>query len=398
MQSTSHEMLGWKNHKLESGVPGEISATSDNADDTTWMAESEEELKNLLMNVKEDSEKAGLSLSIKKTKIMAAGSITSWQIDEEKMEVGTYFVGSKITADGECSHEIKTFALWMESCDKLDSVLKGRDITLATKVHLVKAMVFPVVSYGCESWTIKKAEHWNWCFWIVVLEKTLESPLDCKEIQPGNPKGNQPWIFIGSTDDEAVPPVPGHMMQRADSLEILGKIEGRRRRGQQRMRWLNTTTTFMDMNLSKFLEIVKHMEAWHAAVHGVANSQTWVNDWTTATCILHIVMYMFPCSSQFVLPFPSYTVFTNLFSTSASPLLPWKLVHQYLFAIILLRSLDLFLWIILICNFLSLWYLFLHAWVSEWLLSQYHQSLLMVFPWLIFSEEEFVLFIFSNSW
>ena len=110
--------------------------------------------------------------SIKKTKIMAAGSITSWQIDEEKMEIRTYFVffGSKITADGECSHEIKTLAHWMESCDKLDSVLKRRDITLATKVHRVKAMVFPVVSYGCESWTIKKAEHWRtdafelWCW------------------------------------------------------------------------------------------------------------------------------------------------------------------------------------------------------------------------------------------
>ena len=125
------------------------------------MGESEGELKNLLMNVKEDSEKAGLSLSTKKTKIMAAGSITSWQIDGENMETGTDFVffGSKISADGDCSHKIKMLASWMESYDKLDNVLKSRDVTLPTKVHIVKAMVFPVVSYGCESWTIKKAEH-----------------------------------------------------------------------------------------------------------------------------------------------------------------------------------------------------------------------------------------------
>ena len=125
------------------------------------MGESEGELKNLLMNVKEDSEKAGLSLSTKKTKIMAAGSITSWQIDGENMETGTDFVffGSKISADGDCSHKIKMLASWMENYDKLDNVLKSRDVTLPTKVHIVKAMVFPVVSYGCESWTIKKAEH-----------------------------------------------------------------------------------------------------------------------------------------------------------------------------------------------------------------------------------------------
>ena len=128
------------------------------ADDTTLMAESEEELKSLLMNVKEESEKIGLKLNIQKTKIMASGPITSWEIHGET--VADYFLGSKITADGDCSHEIKRhLLLGRKVMTKLDSILKSRDITLPTKVHLLKAMVFPVVVYGCESWTIKKAEH-----------------------------------------------------------------------------------------------------------------------------------------------------------------------------------------------------------------------------------------------
>ena len=125
------------------------------------MAESEEELKSLLMKVKEESEKVGLQLNIEKTKIMASGPITSWQIDEETMETVTDFIslGSKITADGDCSHEIKRcLLLGRIAMTSLDSILKSRDITLPTKVHPVKAMVFPVVTYGCESWTIKKAE------------------------------------------------------------------------------------------------------------------------------------------------------------------------------------------------------------------------------------------------
>ena len=131
------------------------------ADDTTLMAESEEELKSLLMKVKEESEKAGLKLNIQKTKIMASGPITSWQIDEETMETVRDFTlgGSKITADGDCSHEMRRcFLLGGKAMTNLDSILKSRDITLPTKVHLVKVMVFPVVMYGCESWTIKKAE------------------------------------------------------------------------------------------------------------------------------------------------------------------------------------------------------------------------------------------------
>ena len=132
------------------------------ADDTTFMAESQEEPKSLLMKVKEESEKVGLKLNIQKTKIMASGSITSWEIDGETVETvrDFIFLGSKITADGDCSHEIKRhLLLGKKVMTNIDSVFKNRDITLPTKVHRVKSMVFPVVMYGCESWTIKKAEH-----------------------------------------------------------------------------------------------------------------------------------------------------------------------------------------------------------------------------------------------
>ena len=164
------------------------------------MAESEEELKNLLMKVKEESEKVGLKLNIQKTKIMASGPITSWQIDGEALETVADFIflGSKITADGDCSHEIKRcLLLGRNVVTSLDSILKNRDITLSTKVHLVKVMVFPVVLYGCESWDYKNS--WapkNWCFWTVVLEKTLESPLDCKEIQPTILKEISPGYLV----------------------------------------------------------------------------------------------------------------------------------------------------------------------------------------------------------
>ena len=168
------------------------------ADDTTLMAESEEELKSLLMKVKEESEKVGLKLNIQKTKIMASSPITSWEIDGETVS-NFIFGGSKITADGDCNHEIKRHLLGRKVTTTLDSIFKGRDVTLPTKVHLVKAMVFPVVMYGCESWTIKKAERRR----MEVLEKTLESPLDYKEIQPVHPKGDQSWVFIVRTDIEA---------------------------------------------------------------------------------------------------------------------------------------------------------------------------------------------------
>ena len=162
------------------------------------------------MKVKEESEKLGLKLNIQKTKITTSGPITSWQIDGEAMETvrDFIFMGSKITADGDCSHEIKRrFPLGRKAMTNLDSILKSRDITFPTKVHLVKSMVFPVVMYGCESWTKESLVPKNWCFWTVVLEKTLESPLDCKEIQPVHPKGDQSWVFIGTTDAEAKTPI-----------------------------------------------------------------------------------------------------------------------------------------------------------------------------------------------
>ena len=179
------------------------------ADDTTLMAESEEELKSLLTKVKEESEKVDLKLNIQKTKIMASGPIISWVIDGETVS-DFIFLGSKITADGDCSHEIKRrLLLGRKVMSNLDSIFKSRDITLPTQVRLVKAMVFPVVMYGL--WELDCEEGWvpkNWCFWTVVLEKTLESPLDCKEIQPVHPKGNYSWIFIGRrTDVEAETPI-----------------------------------------------------------------------------------------------------------------------------------------------------------------------------------------------
>ena len=154
------------------------------ADDTTLMAESEEELKSLLMKVKEESEKFGLKLNIQKTKIMASSPITSWQIDGETVK-DFILGGSKITADGDCSHEIRRrLLLGRKAMTNLDSILKSRDITLLTKVHLDKAMIFPVIMYGCESWTIKKAEHRRTDAFELWYWRRLSSPLDCKEIQP----------------------------------------------------------------------------------------------------------------------------------------------------------------------------------------------------------------------
>ena len=180
------------------------------ADDTTLMEESEEELKNLLMKVKEESEAVGLKLNIQKTKIMASSPITSWKIDGETVETVAEFIFlcSKIPGDGDCSHDNKKrLLLGRKVMTNLDSIFKSRDITLPTKVCLVKAMVFLVVMYGCEIWTIKKAEHRRidafelWCW------RRLESPLDCKEIQPVHPEGDQSWVFTGRTDAEAETPI-----------------------------------------------------------------------------------------------------------------------------------------------------------------------------------------------
>ena len=211
-------------------------------DDTTLMAESEEELTSLLMNMKEESEKVGLNLSIQNTKIMASGPITSWQIDGETVETVADFIflGTKITADGDCSHEIKRhLLLGRKVMTNLDSILKSRDITLPTKVCLVKSMVFPVVMYGCESWTIKRAESRRidafelWCW-----RRLLRVPWTARRSNQSILKEISPGCSLEGLMLKLKVQYFGHLMRRADSFEktlMLGKIEGRRRRGRQRM-------------------------------------------------------------------------------------------------------------------------------------------------------------------
>ena len=223
------------------------------------MAESEEELKSLLMKVKEESEKIALKLNIQKTKIMASGPITSWEIVEET--VGTVsdfiFLGSKINADGDRSHEIKThLLLGRKVMTNLDSILKSRDTTLPTKVHLVKAMVFPVVMYGCESWTIKKAEPQRfdafeqWCW-----KRLLRVPWTARRSNHFILREISPGCSLEGLMLKLKLQYFGLLMRRTDSLEktlMLGRIGGRRRRGRQRMRWLDGITDLMDMSLGKF--------------------------------------------------------------------------------------------------------------------------------------------------
>ena len=205
------------------------------ADDTTLMAESEEELKNLLMKVKEESEKVGLKLNIQKTRSMASGSITSWEIRGETV-VRLYFWGSKITADGDCSHEIKRcLLLGRKVMTNLDSIFKSRDITLPTKVHLIKAMVFPVVMYGCEIWTVKKAECLRtdafelWCW-----RRLLRDPWTARRSNQSILKEISPGCSLQGLMLKLKLQYFAHLMRRADSLGktlILGGIGGRRRRG-----------------------------------------------------------------------------------------------------------------------------------------------------------------------
>ena len=234
---------------MQSTSPAEVKIAGRNinnlryADDTTIMAESEEELKSLLMKVKEKSEKVGLKLNIQKTKIMASGPITSWEIDGETVETVADLIslGSQITVDGDCSHEIKRcLHLGRKVMTNLDSILKSRDSTLPTKVHLVKAMVFPGVMYGCERWTIKKAECqrintfelWSW-------RRLLRVPWTARRSNQSILKEISPEYSLEGLVLTLKLLFFGYLMQRTDSFEktlMLGKIEGRRRRGQQRMR------------------------------------------------------------------------------------------------------------------------------------------------------------------